>query len=397
MKISFKNFKFPKYNYRKIGIGLVLTIYLGFCALVIIPQVDYQDWYPTLLKKHNLEYGIDFADHKKIEIKAIEGKEQEQRNNQAITTIYRRAKKAGIKDLSIIRSDDIIEIHIPNQYSDFLIKSLLAKGNIQIMALKESDDEEQNPLAILEIQNYESTKINLSEIKRVKLTNIYNGYSYFEIITTSEQKDIWDEIGKKSEEGTTYGTFVDGEFNMAGILSSESTGKTNPTIAILLEEPYTSIFMDQLTNEPIELNNEEIKITESKPLQPESSKVPLFIICVSSILLASLFAILIRKDSLKSIFLKYLLILGIGTILKLLSIPITIGTIMMAEMSFLSIILAPNVIIPFVSIIITLMGIIINQTSNPSLYRSSGGLIVSGIYSIIFYVICYLLGGYENK
>jgi len=400
MKITLPiiKFKLPNLPFIKVAqVGFILLYILG-CALVLIPQIDYQAWYPSSVGTHDYKPGIEFQKHKKLTIELPQEELQSNEMNSLIVAIYQRARRSDIQDLYIERTETTLNIHVPNEYSDNYMATLISPGKIEFKKLKKPEDPEAelNPADMFNLNNYEDTGIKSNKIRSAKITNVADSYTYIELKTDADQIRRLTKIANDPD-NPTFAMMVDGDLNIAWILPPDNVNTTNPTIVIMKEPQESEVLISQILNDPVPIDPLPYEISESEPLYSETILYWAVGAVLGIFALGLSFKMFVQKKSLKEISIQALLIIGLLTVLKLIPISFSLPVILTVIVSVC--ILSTIQISHYVTVLGLLFtsSIILYQSSNPSLRGSASVLFVTSIYSLTFYLISYFSRLYEEE
>lgn len=388
----------PKVPFTKILQGGFLLIYILGCALIVIPQIDYKTWYPSSIGIHDYKLGLEFTQHKKLTVERTEEELQSNEMNILVAAIYQRAKHSKLKDLYIERTDTTLSIHVPNEYSDRYLASLISPGKIEFKKLKPPKDPEAeiDALHMLDPANYEDTGIKPGEIQSAKITNSDDTYTYIELKTNADQIRRLTKIANDPD-NSTLATMIDGELNLTWILPPDNVNTVNPTIVIMKNHQETEVLISQILNDPVPIPPLPYEITAAKPLLSNIVLYWTIGALLGVFALGLSYKIFIQKESLKIVSTRALLIIGLLTVLKLTSISFSFPAILTVIISIGALTVIQYVHYPTVLGILAISSIILHQSVSSDQGGSTSALLVISIYSIIFYLFSYFSGLHEEK
>lgn len=397
-KIKAPNLSF---NFSKVIKASLVVFYTIVAALILIPQIDYQNWYPkSTIGTHDYNLGLEFADHKKITIDLKDRKYQESDITYFMKTLYERAKAANLEELIIKSRKDKIEIHIPSKIEDISVNDLLAKGDVEIMTPIEkpeplTEEEEASPLEMFLLSNYEDSGIDVAKFRSVKMTNSSSGYSYFEIKAAKEEieklNDLAEEVGENN-----IGVVIDGNVNPAWIIASdEDTGNKYPTLAILMDEESGKYFASEIVQEPHKIDTENPDITETGPLFPSTILYVFLGIALAIFTFGAIYQLFIKKSPIKEVGMTVLIGSAILVALKLIPVAFTFPVIGSVFILLLLLFLAPHKPRLIYTILFTIFGAILLPATNPAVSDTGLTIVVTSLTIMISYIISFLGGIYE--
>lgn len=400
MKITLPKIKLPRLNIPLIKIlqGGFILIYIMGCALILIPQIDYKTWYPSSVGIHDYELGIEFIRHKKLTIEQSKEKLQSNEMNSLIAAIYKRAKRSGIEEIYIKRTDTTLDIHVHNEYSDSHLASLISPGKIAFQKLKPPEDPEAEIEAshILDPVNYEDTGIKPGEITSAKVTNHENSYTYIEIKTNADQIRRLTEIANDPG-NPTLATMIDGELNITWILPPDNVNTMNPIIIIMKEPQEAEVLISKILNDSIPIDPLPYEISQADPLLSNTVLYWTVGTLLGILTLGLSYKMFIQKKSLKAISIQILLIVGLLTVVKLTSISFSLPVILTAIISIGALTLIQHSYYTSILSLFIISSIILHQSPNPALRNSAFILFITSIYSLTFYLFSYFSRMYEEK
>jgi hypothetical protein len=191
------------------------------------------------------------------------------------------------------------------------------------------------------------------------------------------------------------GLFVDGNLYLAQIVPmGERVPK--PRLILFSEEQEVFIITSQLRQSQLD-SIDEHSINQVPATYSSNFGSIIFVMIMLPVIVGLVYRFYIQKDSNKNISQSILIIIGILTISKVL--PITWG---IPELTILSVIILIYLIneiskILEISISLIIMGILIDQFINNSLYSAGKLIYVTSICSFIMYLLLFFTGIYEEK
>ncbi|MBN2100825.1 hypothetical protein JW710_02945 [Candidatus Dojkabacteria bacterium] len=400
MKIRLPRIKLPRLQIQQDVIvkTAFILVYSVACLFILIPQIDYQSWYPEKLGTYDYKLGIEYREHKRISIDLKENNIDDKQVNALVEAIYQRAEEANLNDFFIRKNSDKLEIHIPHWYSDSFATSLISPGKIEILKPKDLESEDSQPSVdqIFSRDNYESVGIKTSKFDKATITNQRAGYSYISIKSDKDQERRLNKLGEESQT-SNIGLVIDDSVNLAWVLPSDDETTKYPTLIILMESPEVEIFVSQLINDPLEMPIVTSNIDTVKGTQRESTLYAVIGSIVGLTAAGLLFQALYRKYSVNHIAATGLMIIGIMTLLKIteptLSLAAMIGTLSI----FVLIMFLKSGTYAIAFPIIIVIGLASWLSPNPTLKSIANIYISTGIFATSYYIVCYLLGIYEEK
>jgi len=377
-------------NYSLLYRGSFIAGYLFVCTLVLLPQIDYQTWYPEIAGKFDYELGIDFSQHTQVIIET-EGK---QYLPTIMSILNNRFKELGIRQNITQLEDNNIILHIPSTLSERIIDLTLAKGDISITKRSEESLGEYSIETLYDPSNYEDADIQVSKIVDAQIITQEEGYTSIEISTESRtEQNKWNALAQQIE-ASSLGVFVDGNLYLSQIVPT-SDGNPKPKLIIFSEEIETRLIASQLRNPTLSgITNYQIEI--SNPIYKLDFRIALLISILLSVISGLVYKYYVQKYSNRSVSNIILIILGLLTVSK--SLPITWG---MIEIIILSLIILTYLLvekdkIPTISILLIMLSISIDQMYGFQLYGTGKIMLFTGIYSIITYSLLFFIGLYED-
>jgi len=377
-------------NYSLLYRGSFIAGYLFVCTLVLLPQIDYQTWYPEIAGKFDYELGIDFSQHTQVIIET-EGK---QYLPTIMSILNNRFKELGIRQNITQLEDNNIILHIPSTLSERIIDLTLAKGDISITKRSEESLGEYSIETLYDPSNYEDADIQVSKIVDAQIITQEEGYTSIEISTESRtEQNKWNALAQQIE-ASSLGVFVDGNLYLSQIVPT-SDGNPKPKLIIFSEEIETRLIASQLRNPTLSgITNYQIEI--SNPIYKLDFRIALLISILLSLISGLVYKYYVQKYSNRSVSNIILIILGLLTVSK--SLPITWG---MIEIIILSLIILTYLLvekdkIPTISILLIMLSISIDQMYGFQLYGTGKIMLFTGIYSIITYSLLFFIGLYED-
>lgn len=377
-----------KMNFPFLYKASILAGYLFVCALVLVPQIDYQDWYPEQFGTFDYELSQDFSEHKKLTL------EVDDRNNipKVLEILHTRYTELGVYKIKMETEDKNIIVHLPSTLSNEIIALSIGKGDVTLNTRTEESSTDYTYEVLYDPSNYIEADVDLSKITNAKIVEDDGTYTAIEITSSEEEK--WNALSDNIS-STTLGLFVDGEIYLSQIVpKSESVPK--PRLVIYSSGQNISLIVSELKNEPL-TGIIDASLDDVEPIYSSDFSTIFLIITLLSIATGLIFRLYIVKDFNRNISQTLLIIIGILTVSKI--IPITWGLLELLTLSTLLIVLliTQTKDLLKISILILPMGIIINQFTNNYLVDAGKLIYVSGIYSLVIYLLLFFTGIYEEK
>lgn len=365
-----------------------LAGYLVVCIFILLPGIDYKAWYPKILNRFDYELSQDFSDHKALTI-SVNRKEN---ISSTIDAISDRLDELKVRQTRIESDELEITFHLPSALSDQTIEYLVGKGEIEIMKRKDDAPTDYSAASLYDPNNYEETDIDLGKVRNARIIEFGEGYTSIEINTS--QPDAWNSLSS-SVSASSLGIFVDGQVYLGQIVpEGESTLK--PRLIIFSQEDIVYIIASELRSQNL-ADTKDFSIGTTGPIYDINFSILLFVVVLLTITSGLVYRYYIRKDSLNSIAQISLIIAGVLTITK--ALPITWGIPELLSLSIVLITLttASKKTLIYTSVSLVVLGILINQSMTNPFYSSSKLIYVSGICSLLIYLILFFAGIYEEK
>ncbi len=397
MKIRVPNLKLPKLNIppAQMITAVITFMYVFFCALILIPQIDYKSWYPDYLGTYDYNLSLSFYDHEKITIEKEPNNLDDKKVLNLVRTVYKRAEESRLKDIFIKNKKNSLEIHIPENISPAYINALIAPGRIEFkkITLPEDPEAQIDASLMMDPANYEYTGIKPYRIKDARITNVAQNNVYIELETDDDQIRRLTEI---SQEGSTFAVFVDGQMNLAYILPPNNVNTTNPTLVVAMEESQARVLISQILNDPLNISSPQYEFKASSPLYGPDLLITILTAIVLSMGIGFGYKALVHKTSLENLAGTVLLLGGLLTVIKFTSIIFTLpllvlGVILVAALSFIR-----HKYYPTLSIAAIMIGFVLSQAPAPNMVNAFRLLIITGLYTSGFYILLYFLRIYED-
>ncbi len=392
MKVKLPRISIPYFAVLKV---LFVIVYVGLCAIVLLPQTDYQPWYPQKLPKYNISVSHQFYNHKEITINAPQEYQQV-----ILETFFKRAKAAGITDVYANTFKDTIVISINADYSDFIIATLLTQGKVEILKPKDEQALQKDPQQAILPYNYKDFGIKQNQISEAFVLNTapsaVSPYVQIEIRTTPQQNQKWQEIIKDNATGL-IGISIDGSIIPARAVPPVQGQSNYPIIYYSGDTVSAKILAQEIAGKPLPISLQDSTI---KTVGPVFQTNLLFIalgITAGLIALGLLTRAFILKQPLLQISVTAAILLAVLTGLKLSHITISIPVILsvFSVVTLYSILDHSKIIV--VSIVTLILGMILNILGNGPISSVGGVLEISALSAVVIYIFFFLIGTYEKK
>jgi hypothetical protein len=300
-----------------------VTLYVLVCAVLISPQIDYQSWYPEQLGQYDFPLGIEFLDHTKAVVNLEQNSLSETEATQVISSIFKRVKSIGTKDIVIRRTEDSITIHVPEEYTDIAATNLVSPGKIEIKKRPVSESDQTNAAAIFDQTTYVDSGLSTDNFQDLKIIKEESPYTYIAIRASSKDTKKSNELGEETKD-SNIALFIDGNLNIAWIIPVTEENKNQyPILAIMDEGLNAKITISKLLNTPIQKEQITPVVSRSGPLL---SKTFLYVctgLAIAAMLAGLIYRLFIKKDSLTRISITAVMVIGFVLLVKLLPITIT--------------------------------------------------------------------------
>jgi hypothetical protein len=434
-----------------VKIGLTFA-YIIVCALILIPQIDYQNWYPDFLNTYDYNLSTTFRNHNTVIINKNESDLNTREINDLIDKIYKRSQAGDIASIYIEENEKNLEIHYPSNIDENIISQILSPGRVEFKKLPPLDEEE-NPDATdtEEIENSDQgdtdsennsnqpdtanesnpdqpdtaneaastentdspdseptpdpnninpfdrfvyTGIKDYRIKDAQIVRVSTeGTVQIEFETDQEQIELIKEV---TEEGATYAVFVDGSLNFANILPPNGVNILNPTLLLQMDEQRAKILISQILHEPLKTGTLSYEFEESGPIYNSDILMGILTAIIVAIALGLSIKALNKKESFKSIAGTALLIGGILTIFKFTTIIFSLPVLLLTLTIVAFLAIADYRYYPNFAVAGILIGFILSLGETPVMKNSFRTLVISGIYITGFYILLYFMRIYED-
>lgn len=363
--------------------------YVIACVFVLLPQIDYKEWYPDFLGKFNYYRSIDFAKHSKIEIVVDE---ENLSVSSTLKILNGRMNLLGIRDRHIERSGNRLALHIPSEISDRTTSLLLSLGEVSI---KQRISEDSDFEGLYDSKNYIDAPLDISEITDAQLISQQDGYTSIEITLTSKSKENEWNLLSSQIQATSLGLFVDGNLYLCQV-SPATDGQPKPRIIIFSQEPETRLLESHLKNPNLDSIQE--YTTETVNSMYDIEIRTLLILSISLAVLSGLvFRYYTSKFTIIESGNRMLIILGLLTITKVALPSWNLPSVILLSLICFIILIFKLSSLPVLLLTLTGLGITLEQTAKYSFGYTPKLIIVASIYSLVIYLIGFFLGFYEEE
>ncbi len=383
-KIDLRPFPTPKY--------IFLFIYFILCAIVVIPQIDYQRWYPGFLGVHDFKTGADFDDHKMIKF------EMEEESSEPYTTIYKRAKSAGINDLVIKKEENEFMIHTSSELSDEALAQIFSTGKINILSYETSQDLQIDPSMIQQPQakEYSDTGIDPSKISKTRIKEVTEYGGQIEIYADDETVERINEEANDFENGTVM--TIDGREYETYLIPADGEQFKRPMMMFSSTEEEISMINAHLNSGELDINPETLEIHSAQQLHSDLSGYAVIGILGAVMIIGFGYNYFLKKENRDQAAYGIILTTGIIALLKVLlpglgiTLTFSLSTIILGILILGILNLLPKSKHLIISGLMIVLGAALAQTINPNMMHSAVLTFSIGVISFLTYTITYLIG-----
>lgn len=383
-KIDLRPFPTPKY--------ILLFLYFLLCAIVVAPQIDYQEWYPRFLGTHDFRVGAEFADHK---IAKFTLKEDTQ---ESYETIYKRAKSAGINDLVIEKRDSKTIVHVSSDFSDEMLGQIFGPGKVNFLSYEVSQDVqiESEILQQPADKEYSDTGIDPSKISKARVKDISEYGGQIEIYADD---DTIDQINSEAENFETGIVMtIDGREYETYLLPADGEQLKHPMMMFSSGEEEMSMINAHLNSGELDIEPRTLEIHSTAQLHSDLSAYAVIGVLGAAMIIGFGYNYFVKKEKRDQAAYGILLTTGIIALLKIalpfIGITLVFGmqTIILGVLLLGSLNLIPKNKHLLISGLMIVLGAAMAQTINPNVIHSAVLTFSIGAISFLTYTITYLIG-----
>ncbi|MBN1618055.1 hypothetical protein JW887_01780 [Candidatus Dojkabacteria bacterium] len=414
----------------KFSIGAILQfglllVYIAGCLIILLPQIDYQSWYPEALGVHDYNLSMQFKSHK---IAVVDVSGQDNGNIQRfIEVVNKRMQIAGIPESIIKLQDDKLEIHFPDNYSEDYIRNFLSVGEIQFMKMKEQEtsteditlseeetqaDSENNdsqdvsntteiqtevqPPEILDpydIKSYDKTDISQDKITDARITSSDESYIEIQITTDRKQREVWNKVYEESLL-SGFAMFVDGQTVSTYIMASDKQS-AQPQIVIMQQE-NADILVAKIGSHKLPFSPE-VEIKQSNIEIPQKAIYLLIAILGIVLLFGLIVSYFYVQKSFIDITKDILTIIGILTLIKFFPIIISIQVIIVIMLLILMKLILTEKPYNQIMAFILAISLILLAFTPIGILNIVQTILAFSIISLIYFLVFYFSGLSNNE
>ena len=156
--------RFPRFS-AKITVSQVIKIILAttytiVCAVIIIPKIDHQPWYPEEFRTYDLPAGIEFSSHQVITADITETSISSVQLNDLFNSIWHRISLSRLADADISIEGNVVTFELPADTTQQYINLLTVKGSVEILTPKNAEEFQENPILAYDIANYDPSGLS---------------------------------------------------------------------------------------------------------------------------------------------------------------------------------------------------------------------------------------------
>jgi hypothetical protein len=436
MKVKIPRIKIPEISANPLRLLKVLITagYIFFCAFILLPQVDYQEWYPDSLSKYDINLSAQFHNHQKLVIDKEINDLDAEGVRKIVDRVYTRANAADISSIYVKNTDKTLTLHFADDVSQGLLDTIIKPGKVEMLQLppaetpetpetdQDSENTEENnadeavqpsesqgeaeeetqepptpaqdPMRMFDRNNYNYTGIKPSEFRDARITQVQENNVYIEIETNADQIEKITEI---SENDSTFAVFHNGQLLMSYLFPPNDVNIIDPIIIVQMDPNIAKVLASDMLHKPLDIGNLEYEIEESHP------------IFESELLLAMLGALAVftivglgykkyyKKENWNVLAGTLLLIGGLLAVIKMSNLVFSLPLLILITLIVGFLAISHYRYYSRFAIALILAGFGFGLAKGPFSTNAFKMLIVSGIYITGFYILLFFVKIYEDK
>ncbi len=372
---------------------VLATTYTIICAVIILPRIDHQSWYPEGFRSYDIPPGLDFSDATEVSIDIGELKLTTGQKNALISELWNRISSSTISDADISLVNNQLMLRFPSDTSFQTIALLLSQGSIEILSPKDPDKQAEDPLLAYDRENFNESPLKLSELKDAEYKSQAEQFAYIDISVDSQSEEKWNTFVTE-QSISSVGLSIDGQMYQAWMLPPSTT--PNPSIAVPMTEQEARVLAYLMLEDPLPFGLTPDAI-DTKGGDFAQTLLQLYILLSATIAVSILLRRVLLKEKLVATVAAGMTVAGFIAILKLAALPLTLELfVAMLIISTLALSFKVKWHLQFY-IFVAIAGILLTLVSQPSISSVGHFLIIAGIFGSLATFFYEFINIYEEK
>jgi hypothetical protein len=321
--------RLPLFKKRITTKGIIQAIlafaFAAIAAVIILPQMDHQPWFPRQLGTYDFTQSIDFNSHTKITADLSGQEIEEWKMRRSLRTIHTRLSHADVEESHVeLVPGESLTISLPEKYDEQFASALLAQGSIEFKEPIEEIDYEENPMLAFDPDNFRETDLAYSDITSAAITNVAEQFTYIELdLSGDTARDRWAAYSEKHPDGV-IGLTIDGMHYQSWLIPAATTQSPNPTLVISEPEPRSLLIRSYLSDGPLLIESQLPQTEIAEPLYGDIETTRLGIILLALFAAGFMVRAFMFKEQPVQTLSAGFIIAGAIVIMKLVSLPLSI-------------------------------------------------------------------------